>query len=191
MKQLDLSAVSLLLLAASCGQGPVTKQTPTPTKAESPARPTAEFMLQSPGFKDEQPVPDLFSNYRENKSPALSWSGAPGPTKSFALICEDPDAPAGTFTHWLLYNLPVTATTLPEGFGRDEVLPDGTRQLRNDFGRIGYDGPRPPPGKLHHYIFTLYALGKLLDPVPNKTGLLAAMSGHILAQTKLTGTYQR
>ena len=71
------------------------------------------------------------------------------------------------------------------------MLPDGTRQLRNDFGRLGYDGPRPPPGKVHHYIFTLYALDKLLDPVTSKKDLLAAMSGHVLAQAKLTGTYRR
>ena len=126
-------------------------------------------------------------------SPPLNWSEAPAGTRSFALICEDPDAPAGTWVHWVIYHLPVTAIELPEMVTPTAELPDGARQGLNDFRRVGYGGPCPPPGRPHRYFFKLYALDNEPDlkPRATKADLLRAMQGHILGQAQLVGTYQR
>jgi Raf kinase inhibitor-like YbhB/YbcL family protein len=114
-------------------------------------------------------------------------------TQTFALICEDPDAPRGTFTHWILFNLPAQSRELSEGVPREATLPNGARQGTADFGKVGYGGPAPPPGKPHRYFFKLYALDRQLDlkPGATKAQVLAAMTGHILAEGQIMGKYAR
>ncbi len=129
----------------------------------------------------------------ENLSPPLEWSGAPAGTQAFALICEDPDAPRGTWDHWLIWNLPATRLGLPEGVPADEVLPDGSRQGRNSGKKIGYSGPCPPPGDPHRYVFRVYALSAPLD-LPagaTKSKLLEAMQGRVLGAGTLVGLFGR
>jgi Raf kinase inhibitor-like YbhB/YbcL family protein len=126
-------------------------------------------------------------------SPALSWSAPPQGTQSFALILEDPDAPRRTWVHWLLYDLPANERELPEGVPPEGQLPSGARQGRNDFGKIGYGGPCPPPGPAHRYYFKLYALDKRLDLRAGATRAQVdrSMRGHIVAQADLMGRYRR
>jgi len=183
-----------LLLALSCGH----KQTvarmepiPAPPSGEASAKPV--FVLKSPGFQDMAVMPDRYTGKGANVSPPLEWSNPPPGTTSFAIIVNDPDAPNGTFTHWLIYNLPAASTGLSEDVPKTELLADGSRQLANDFGRPGYSGPMPPPGSLHHYHFQLYALDRMLssDNISSKSKLLDAMNGHVMAMVQLTGVYQR
>jgi Raf kinase inhibitor-like YbhB/YbcL family protein len=110
-----------------------------------------------------------------------------------ALIVDDPDAPMGTWVHWVLYDLPANTRELPEGIAKQEELPSGARQGRNDFRKIGYGGPCPPPGPAHRYFFKLYALDSKtkLKPGATKADLEKAMKGHVLAQAELIGRYQR
>jgi Raf kinase inhibitor-like YbhB/YbcL family protein len=128
-------------------------------------------------------------------SPALAWSGAPAGTVAFALVADDPDAPGGTWVHWVLFNVPGGAVALPEGVSGTGVLPalGGALQGRNDFRRIGYGGPCPPPGRAHRYFFRLYALDAALrlEAGADRPALDAAMRGHVLAETTLLGTYGR
>ena len=140
-------------------------------------------------------IPSKYTCDGADVSPALAWSGAPPGTAAFALIADDPDAPAGTWVHWVLFNLPGTLTALPEGVAKTEAPADlgGALQGRNDFRRIGYGGPCPPAGKTHRYFFKLYALDAMLD-LPsgaNKQKLLSAMQDHILAQAELMGTFKK
>jgi Raf kinase inhibitor-like YbhB/YbcL family protein len=125
-------------------------------------------------------------------SPPLEWAGSPAGTRSFALICDDPDAPMGTWVHWVIYDIPPTATMLAEGITREKDLPGGGTQGINDFRKIGYGGPCPPGGT-HRYFFKLYALDTMLGLKPGitKDQLLKAMRGHILAEAQLMGTYRR
>jgi hypothetical protein len=125
-------------------------------------------------------------------SPPLEWTGGPAGTKSFALICDDPDAPMGTWVHWVIYDIPPTATMLAEGITRERDLPGGGTQGINDFRKIGYGGPCPPGGT-HRYFFKLYALDTTLGLKPGitKDQLLKAMRGHILAEAQIMGTYRR
>ena len=141
----------------------------------------------------EDEIPAKFSCQGADASPALSWNDPPAGTQSFALIVDDPDAPGGTFTHWLIYNIPATARSLPEGVPGDEQLADDTRQGRNDFERIGYNGPCPPPGKFHHYIFRLLAVDTKLGLAAgaSKSQLEKAVRGHVLASAQLVGKFRR
>ena len=151
------------------------------------------FQLTSTAFEEGQPIPIEFTGEGRNTSPQLKWTDPPKETRSLALICEDPDAPRGTFTHWLIFNIPSEARELPEGIDRREGLANGTRQGRSDFGKVGYFGPKPPAGKPHRYFFKLFALDRMLE-VPGgdtREHLLAAMKGHVLAQAQLVGTYQQ
>jgi hypothetical protein len=149
--------------------------------------------LTSTSFQDGSRIPKQFTCSGANISPQLSWNAPPAATVSLALIVTDPDAPRGTWVHWVLYNLPAGTRALPEGLPALDQLPDGALQGRNDFGEIGYGGPCPPPGSPHHYIFTLYALdAKLNLPVgATRAQAEAAMQGHILASGKLIGLFQR
>jgi Raf kinase inhibitor-like YbhB/YbcL family protein len=149
--------------------------------------------LSSPAFKDGETIPVKYSCEGQDVSPPLTWSEPPEGTQVFALIMDDPDAPGGVFTHWVLFNLTPDSRDLPEALATQAELPSGTRQGRNDFGRIGYGGPCPPSGRPHRYQFTLYALDQLLDLKAGaaKNQLIGAMQGHILAQGQLTGIYQR
>ena len=146
-----------------------------------------------PSFANGGEIPKKFSCDGSDVSPELSWSGAPPGTKSFALIADDPDAPAGTWTHWVLFDLPAAVTGLPEGVTKAEKLPNGGSQGRNDFRKLGYGGPCPPPGKPHRYFFKLYALDRMLDLKPgvSKQQLEGAMQGHILDKAEWMGKYKR
>jgi Raf kinase inhibitor-like YbhB/YbcL family protein len=149
--------------------------------------------LSSKGFAQGQPIPAHYTGDGSDLSPPLAWRDPPEGTVSFALICDDPDAPRGTFTHWLLFNLPAQVRELSEGIPAEGTLPNGAAQGKNDFGKAGYGGPAPPPGKPHRYYFKLFALGKRLDlkPGTTKAQLQKAMEGHILAEATLMGTYGR
>jgi hypothetical protein len=125
-------------------------------------------------------------------SPDLAWSGVPESAQSLALICDDPDAPMGTWVHWVLFNIPAGASGLPGEISPDATLENGARHGINDFGRLGYGGPCPPGGT-HRYFFKLYALDTQLDldSGTTKAQLLEAMDGHILAEAQLMGKYSR
>lgn len=126
-------------------------------------------------------------------SPPLRWGGAPQGSKCFALICDDPDAPMGTWVHWVIYNIPETADRLPEAVPGTDKLENGELQGINDFGRIGYGGPCPPRGKPHRYFFRLYALDEQLSLRTGltKKQLLKEMEGHVLETAQLFGLYGR
>jgi Raf kinase inhibitor-like YbhB/YbcL family protein len=153
----------------------------------------AQMKLTSPSFENQQPIPAKHTGEGADASPALKWEGAPSSTKSFALICDDPDAPVGTWVHWVIYNIPASTTTLPEGFAKSDTTA-GARQGVNDFGKVGYNGPMPPRGHgKHRYFFKVFALKSELDlkPRATKAQVEAAMQGQILAQAELVGTYER
>jgi hypothetical protein len=126
-------------------------------------------------------------------SPALSWDTIPVGTQSIAIIVDDPDAPGKTWVHWVIYNIPADSSGLPGAVPKNKTLDDGSLQGKNDFGRIGYNGPCPPPGKPHRYFFKVYALDTTLGlkSGATKSQLESAMSGHILAQGKMVGKYGR
>jgi len=149
--------------------------------------------LISPAFKDGGTIPSKYTCDGDDVSPPLEWSNVPEDTKSLALICDDPDAPMGTWVHWVLYGLPADTTSLPEGVPMNEAIEGVALQGTNDFKRIGYGGPCPPPGKPHRYFFKLYALDTELDlkPGAKKKDLEKAMKGHVLAKGQLLGRYQR
>lgn len=150
------------------------------------------MQIQSSDFAPSQPIPQKFTCDGQDASPQLTWSGVPAATKTFALIADDPDAPAGTWVHWVLFNLPAQATSLPEGVPKSDSAAGGI-QGKNDFGKVGYNGPCPPPGKPHRYFFKLYALDTslALQPGARKQEVVAAMQGHVVAQAEVVGTYQR
>ena len=151
------------------------------------------FSLQSSAFSQGADIPRKFTCDGHDLSPALTWSEPPVGTRSLALIADDPDAPVGVWVHWVLYDLPATVRELHEGVAKEDVLDNGARQGRNDFGRIGYGGPCPPPGKAHRYFFKLYALDAPteLKPGAAKAELVQAMKGHVLAEAELMGRYKR
>ena len=149
--------------------------------------------LTSTAFQKETTIPKQYTGDGADQSPPLHWSEPHSGTKSIALICDDPDAPRGTWVHWVLFNLPPTARELEEGVETTATLGNGAKQGKNDFGNIGYGGPAPPKGKAHRYFFKLYALDVSLD-LPSgvtKAQLEGAMKGHILAEGQLMGTYKR
>jgi len=154
---------------------------------------SSRLVLTSPAFQEGRQIPVRHSCDGDDVSPALAWSGVPVETRGFVLICDDPDAPRGTWVHWLLYNLPAEATALEEAVPTLPELPSGARQGINDAGDVGYGGPCPPPGKPHRYFFRLHALDTLLSLPPglHRPELDRAMAGHILARGTLMGTYQR
>jgi len=149
--------------------------------------------IKSPVFQNGGAIPREYTCDDADVAPALEWSGAPAGTKGFALIVDDPDAPDPaapkmTYVHWVLYDIPASATSLPKG-GK---TPAGARDGKNDWKRSGYGGPCPPIGR-HRYFFKLYALDTLLGDLktPTKDAVVKAMQGHVLAQAELMGTYQR
>ena len=166
------------------------------------AEPTAEepeevveevaFELTSPHFTEGEAVPSAFSCDGQDVSPELNWVGAPPETVSFALIMDDPDAPVGTWDHWVLFNIPANRNQLSDGIEPSEQLEDGSVHGSNSWGQLGYGGPCPPDGT-HRYFFQLYALDTMLDlPVgTSKEGLLQAVDGQVLGEAVLMGTYTR
>ena len=148
--------------------------------------------LTSTAFKEGEPIPRAYTCDGLNVSPALEWSGVPKSAKTLTIICDDPDAPSGTWVHWVLYNLPAENIGLVENTPATESLRAGGFQGKNDFEKIGYGGPCPPSGT-HRYFFKTYALDVEL---PLKAGatkaeLEKAMEGHIVGQAQLMGTYRR
>jgi Raf kinase inhibitor-like YbhB/YbcL family protein len=150
------------------------------------------IQIKSTAFEEGSMIPKKYTCDGPNVSPPLSWDSIPEGTKSLALICDDPDAPGGTWVHWVIFNIPPNIKELTEGIPHQKSLPIGAKQGRSDFGEIGYGGPCPPGGT-HRYYFKFYALDKEinLEPGSRKTQLLKAMEGHILSEGQLMGKYKR
>ena len=148
--------------------------------------------IRSSAFENGGMIPLKYTCDGADVSPPLEWSGAPEGTKALVLIADDPDAPVGTWVHWVAYNIPVGRGGLPEGVPPTEEIEGGGRQGVNDFRRIGYGGPCPPSGT-HRYYFKLYALDREIDPGrrATKAALLEAMKGHVLGEVSLMGKYAR
>lgn len=179
----------LWLGAAACSQA--SSETPVlSSEVQEEMEAVETISVSSPAFEDGERIPDVYTCSGENSSPALSWSGAPGSTASLVLIMDDPDAPSGTFVHWVLFNLDPSLTELPQGIlARVGSGTAGTNSAR----KLGYTGPCPPPGKPHRYFFKLYALDTPLD-LPEgatKADVEQAMQGHILAHGQFMGTFSR
>lgn len=151
------------------------------------------FSLTTTAFQPGGDIPRKFTCQGADVSPALAWTDAPPATQSFALIADDPDAPVGTWVHWVAYDLPATAHNLPEGVPKTAELRGGGRQGLNDFGNLGYGGPCPPAGNPHRYFFKLYALkAKLgLQHGASKKQVEQAMQGQVLGEVQLMGKYKR
>jgi Raf kinase inhibitor-like YbhB/YbcL family protein len=163
----------------------------TATTGQGP--PLEGFNIRAEAFNPGTDIPRKFSCQGSDTSPALVWTDPPAATQSFVLIADDPDAPTGTWVHWVLYDLPPGTRRLREALPLTTEVAGGGRQGANDFGKIGYGGPCPPPGKPHRYFFKLYALdGRLnLKPGATKPEVEEAMKGHVLAKAELMGRYRR
>lgn len=153
------------------------------------------FSVESNAFREGERIPDRHTCIGKDLSPELHWKDVPSGTKSFALIVEDPDAPVGTFIHWVVYDIPGGSKGLSEGITKTSRLPDGTKQGITDFGRIGYWGPCPPRGHgRHRYYFILRALDVESLGIPEgarKGEVERAMKGHILGEARIMGTFSR
>jgi hypothetical protein len=150
--------------------------------------------LTSSAFNPRGAIPETYTCEGRNSSPPLSWQDVPEETESVLLVCDDPDAPNGTFTHWVLYNIPPLRNELPAHFSPTDELPDGMREGRNSFGNVRYEGPCPPTRDgAHHYHFRLYALDVELDAPPgvNRDQVFDMIHDHVLEETELVGTYDR
>jgi Raf kinase inhibitor-like YbhB/YbcL family protein len=180
--------LAFLLLSLSCAGRP--QQVVQP--ANTPKQEKAEIKLTSAAFKEGEPIPRAYTCNGVNISPPLEWSGVPKTAKTIAIVSDDPDAPGGTWVHWVLYNLPADNIGLVENMPAKETLKAGGFQGKNDFGKTAYGGPCPPSGT-HRYVFKIYALDSEL---PLKAGatkaeLLKAMDDHVVLQGQLMGTYRR
>jgi Raf kinase inhibitor-like YbhB/YbcL family protein len=149
--------------------------------------------VTSSAFQQGATIPKDYTADGADRSPPLHWSKLPEGTQSLALICDDPDAPRGTWVHWVLFNLPADRQDLKEGVPTTDAVDGGARQGKNDFGKVGYGGPSPPKGKPHRYFFKLYALDTKLDlsSGATKAQVVDAMKGHVVAEGALLGTYGR
>jgi len=181
------AAIMFLLLITGCS---------SPTAAPQPETDLVvpdRMQISSPSFAYGEMIPTVHTCDNNDLSPQLEWQGFPAETRSLVLIVEDPDAPAGTWVHWVLYDIPPSVTNLPEGIGAEESIPGFGTQGSNDFGNLGYGGPCPPGGNPHRYFFRLYALDTMLelDPGAKRDEVVASMEGHILDQGELMGTYGR
>lgn len=179
-------SILMCLLLSSCKP-----QAQTQTVSEQGGQ-AMSLKVTSTAFSDGGMIPPRYTADGEDISPPLAWEGLPEGTRSVAIIHDDPDAPMGTWVHWLVWNIPPTVASLAENMPPDKQRPDGSRQGTTDFGRIGYGGPAPPGGT-HRYFFKVYALDTLLD-LPagaTKPQLEKAIKGHILAQGQLVGKYSR
>jgi Raf kinase inhibitor-like YbhB/YbcL family protein len=181
----------LAVLKIVCGVTPLA-MTAISQAAESTTK--GVISLTSSAFAEGASIPEEYTCQGKDVSPPLKWSGVPSETKSLALIMDDPDAPMGTWVHWVLYDLPPSMTDLPQGLSAKEHIAAGSgKEGVNDFKRSGYGGPCPPAGKPHRYFFKLYALDTTLDlnPGAKKKDLERAMENHILSQGQLMATYKR
>jgi Raf kinase inhibitor-like YbhB/YbcL family protein len=182
--------IVLALIAWGCSSGDG-----EPTLEQEVSNMTAaRIEVTSSAFTEGARIPTKFTCDGEDRSPSLKWSAVPQGTGSIALITDDPDAPGGTWVHWVLYGLPPDVAELPEGVPTTDVIPRGARQGINDFKRRGYGGPCPPPGHgTHRYFFKVYALDTEINlgAGATKEELLAKMQGHVLADGQLMGAYER
>jgi len=163
------------------------------SQTKSPASAHMSFELNSPVFASGAAIPREYTCQGSDESPELKWGQPPQGTVAFAVVMHDPDAPVGDWVHWVAWDIPSNSHGLPARVSRDGQFADGTRQGRNSSGKIGYNGPCPPPGKTHRYFFLVYAVDKKLDlPVgATRTELDSALKGHILAEAEYMGTYRR
>jgi len=180
-------SLTLVFLLGACSKNDRKKEDSEKTGGAQMA-----LKITSPAFEEGGMMPSQFTCDGEDVSPSLSWTGVPEKTKSIALICDDPDAPMGTWVHWVLFNLPPEVTELAEAIPHGDTLANGARQGVTSFGEHGYGGPCPPSGT-HRYFFKLYALDTMLtiDVKSSKDDLVAAMEGHILSEGQLMGKYKR
>lgn len=149
--------------------------------------------IKSSAFINGAAIPKKHTCDGEDVSPSLSWDKIPAGTKSWALICDDPDAPVGTWVHWVIYCIPPETKSFPEAIAKNQVVFKSAKQGKTDFGKIGYGGPCPPKGKPHRYFFKLYALDFMPDWPAGRTKaeVMKGIEGHILAQGELIGKYGR
>ncbi|MEQ8221340.1 MAG: YbhB/YbcL family Raf kinase inhibitor-like protein [Candidatus Eremiobacterota bacterium] len=184
---LEKSIILLIFLVflSSCKTSAENSQ----NNGNKPASVKIDLKLASPDFKEGDLIPKKFTGEGEDISPALKWNKAPLGTKSFVIICDDPDAPAGIWDHWILFNIKPDVTELKEGTS----YPDGSVNGKNSWGRACYNGPMPPKGQKHRYFFRIYAIDILLnfDETPDKKTILKSMEGHILAFGQYMGIYKR
>ncbi len=179
--------VTLVLLAILCGcQG-------QPSEEQAREQIGITLQIESDAFEAKETIPHQYTCDGEDLSPPLSWSEPPADTQSLALVCVDPDAPAGTWDHWVLFNIPAGTRSLPEGISADPVVEGLGTHGSNSWKRLGYGGPCPPQGAAHRYIFKLYALDTnlKLDPGASRKDIEKVMQGHILAEGQLLGNYGR
>jgi Raf kinase inhibitor-like YbhB/YbcL family protein len=191
MRRLALATALLAAaLAAACGGDDDEPAEPAETGASVPG-----FVFMADGVTEGEPIDPRYTCDGDDISPALAWEGVPEGTAELALVVEDPDAPDGTFTHWLVYALDAGADGLPEAFpeGAEVNGLNAVRQGTNDFGKAGYGGPCPPAGEEHRYVFRLLALDAALglEGGASRDEVLAALEGHVLGEARLTGTYAR
>jgi Raf kinase inhibitor-like YbhB/YbcL family protein len=151
------------------------------------------FTLTSPAISHGQAIPKKYTCDGADVSIPFTWTDPPDGTRTLALIADDPDAPVGEWVHWVLYDLPADTRELPEGVPHHKTLSDGSTHGKNDFGRFGYGGPCPPPGRPHRYVFTLYAVDRTLGLAPGatKAQLLKALKDHTLGQAQWMACYGR
>src|SRR5687768_16586323 len=181
-----------VLLASCVPAGTTTPNTPILETATGMSEATMSIQLTSNAFTQEGTIPAQYACTGSDISPSLAWSEPPAGTQSFALIMDDPDAPAGTWVHWVLFNIPTSSRGLTEGIPSQGTLSDGSLHGKNSGGNLGYSGPCPPSGT-HRYVFKLYALDEMLglSSGADNGELLKAMEGHILAQGELMGMFSK
>ena len=190
-KSQAITLLSLLLGVTGCATRPQVSGQNSAATSTSPTT-GGSIKLTSTAFKEGEPIPRQYTCNGVNVSPSLEWSGVPKSAKTVVIIADDPDAPAGAWVHWVLYNLPADNIGMVENLPATDELKAGGFQGKNDFGKIGYGGPCPPSG-MHRYFFKIYALDSEL---PLKAGATKAevekaMEGHVVAQGQLMGTYRR
>jgi Raf kinase inhibitor-like YbhB/YbcL family protein len=188
---MNLVRISLMVAVTAVPMASCTAK--NPNQPSDSGGKTMAFEITSSAFKNGDFIPAKYTGDGADISPPLKWTAPPANTKGFALICDDPDAPVGTWVHWVVYNIPPDTLEFKEAMPKDATLDAGIRQGRTDFGSTGYGGPAPPKGKPHRYYFKLYALDSAIDVKPGatKAELLKAINGKTLAQTELMGKYQR
>jgi len=178
---------SILVLCIICVLGACEKQSNEITEGEK-----MEIKIESSAFKEGEFIPSKYTCDGSNTSPPLKWSDSPEGTASLVLISDDPDAPGGTWVHWVVYNIPPAEKEFAENIPSSQTLENGTIQGTNDFGKVGYGGPCPPSGT-HRYYFKLYALDTMLKLAAGATKkqVVEAMKGHVIAEAQLMGRYKR
>lgn len=163
------------------------------TSSAALAEPAGTLTVTSSAFKEGDTIPKKFTGDGADISPPFAWAAGPVGTKSYALSCEDPDAPGGTWWHWILFNVAPETNQLGESISKSGEVKGVGLQGLNDFHKDGYNGPAPPAGKLHHYHFKIMALDTMLSLGPHaaKVAFIKAVKGHVLAEGQITGVYKR